>query len=319
MRALLITATRLGDAVLSTGAVPFLAARYPGVRLTVACGPLPAPMFEAMPEVAEVWPMRKRPMAGHWHELWCRAVRHRWTHVVDLRGSAFAYTVRADRRTVMQPGRALRHRVLHLTETLGASAPLAPRLCWSGADAAEAHRRMGADGPWLAVGPTANWPGKVWPAERFGAVARALVGPDGPLAGAAVLIAGAPGEENSAGPLFEALKDCRTVPAFGWPLPVMAAALGGARMYIGNDSGLMHMAAAVGTPTVGLFGPSRPELYAPWGDRTAVVRTATPYETFASLPGFGIAATGSLMGEIATDAVTATATALLRRTAGGEP
>lgn len=310
-RALLITANRLGDAVLTTGAVPYLAERYPGVALTVACGALPAPLFAAMPEVAEVWPIRKLPRAGHWWKLWRQAVGRRWTHVVDLRGSAFAYTVWSRRRTVMGPDRALRHRVLHLTETLGASAPLAPRLCWSDADAAEAGRRLGANGPWLAIGPTANWAGKQWQAERFGAVARALVAPDGPLAGARILVAGAPGEEAMAEPVFAALHDHPSVAAFGWPLPVLAAALARARLYVGNDSGLMHMAAAVGTPTVGLFGPSRPELYAPWGEHTAVVQTRTTFDEFVNAPGYNRFTTGSLMGEIPPESVIAAARKLL--------
>lgn len=303
MHALLITANRLGDAVLTTGAVPFLAERYPGVRLTVACGPLPAPLFEAMPEVAEVWPIRKQPYAGHWRNLWLMAVRHRWAHVVDLRGSAFAYTVLTRRRTVMQPDRQIRHRVLHLTETLGADAPLAPRLCWSAADRAEARRRLGTDGPWLAIGPTANWPGKQWQAERFGAVAKALTSPDGLLPNARILIAGAPGEEKMAEPVFEALHGQPTVAAFGWPLPVLAAALAEARLYVGNDSGLMHMAAAVGTPTVGLFGPSRPELYAPWGARNIIVRTQSTYAELTSAPGYDHRTTGSLMEEISAEQV----------------
>jgi ADP-heptose:LPS heptosyltransferase len=49
-------------------------------------------------------------------------------------------------------------------------------------------------------------------------------------------------------------------------------------LFVGNDSGLMHMAAAVGIPTLGLFGPSRDEHYAPWGPAAAVVRTPEPYE-----------------------------------------
>lgn len=311
MRVLLITANRLGDAVLTSGAVPYLAARYPGARLTVACGALPAPLFAAMPEVAEVWPIRKKARAGHWWGLWRQAAGRRWTHVVDLRGSAFAYTVLTCHRTVMRPDRSLRHRVLHLTETLGASEPLAPRLCWSEADAAAAAERLGSDGPWLAIGPTANWPGKTWPAERFGAVAQALTGPGGLMAGARVLIAGAPGEEAMARPVFDALPAERTVPAFGWPLPVLAAALARARLYIGNDSGLMHMAAAVGTPTVGLFGPSRPELYAPWGGHSRVVRTGTTIDEFIRAPGYNRVTTGSLMGEITTEAVLAAAGNLL--------
>ena len=55
------------------------------------------------------------------------------------------------------------------------------------------------------------------------------------------------------------------------------AALRHARLFVGNDSGLMHMAAAAGAPTLGLFGPSDDTLYAPWGPQTRVVRGARTF------------------------------------------
>ena len=49
-------------------------------------------------------------------------------------------------------------------------------------------------------------------------------------------------------------------------------------MYIGNDSGLMHLAAATGIPTLGLFGPSPVTQYAPWGDMCDTVEARTSYD-----------------------------------------
>lgn len=54
-------------------------------------------------------------------------------------------------------------------------------------------------------------------------------------------------------------------------LPEAAAVLARAALFVGNDSGLMHLAAATGTPTLGLFGPSRVEEYAPAGRRAGFV------------------------------------------------
>ncbi len=55
------------------------------------------------------------------------------------------------------------------------------------------------------------------------------------------------------------------------PLPVLAARLAGCRLYVGNDSGVTHLAAAAGCPTVALFGESDPRVWAPRGDRVNVV------------------------------------------------
>lgn len=311
MSVLLVTSNRLGDAVLTTGAVPYLAARYPGADIIVVCGALPAPLFQAMPEVAAVWPMVKQPYGGHWFELWRKAIRQRWDHVVDLRGSAFAYSVVTRRRTVVHTDRALRHRVLHLTQGLGASAPVSPHIAWQPEHAAEADRLLGSDGPLLAVGPSANWVGKQWPAANFGELAVRLTSAGAPLAGAKILVAGAPDEAAAAQPVIDRLPADRTIAAFGWSLPVLAAAFSKASLYVGNDSGLMHLAAAVGARTLGLFGPSRDEHYAPWGDGNRVIRTPAAYEDYLTPNGLDTALAARLMGEIRTDTVFAAAAELL--------
>ncbi len=84
-------------------------------------------------------------------------------------------------------------------------------------------------------------------------------------------------------------------------------------LFVGNDSGLMHIAAAAGTPTLGLFGPSRERHYAPWGERTAVARTRLDYDDLVGGPGYDHRTTGSLMGTLSVDDVEEAAIRLWRR------
>ncbi|MCH8490657.1 MAG: glycosyltransferase family 9 protein, partial [Oceanicaulis sp.] len=86
-RILFITATRIGDAILFSGPLAHLARTYPNAEITVACGPLAAPLFRAAPCVAEIIVMSKRKGDAHWLDLWRRTSRRRWDLVVDMRGS----------------------------------------------------------------------------------------------------------------------------------------------------------------------------------------------------------------------------------------
>ena len=88
MRLLFITATRIGDAVLSTGILDQLVRAHPGIRVTVACGPAAAGLFLHVPGLEQVVAMKKRPLTLHWLELWRASVGRRWDIAVDLRGSA---------------------------------------------------------------------------------------------------------------------------------------------------------------------------------------------------------------------------------------
>jgi ADP-heptose:LPS heptosyltransferase len=78
----------------------------------------------------------------------------------------------------------------------------------------------------------------------------------------------------------------------------------------------MHIAAASGTPTLGLFGPSPPTQYAPWGPRTAVAATPIPYEALVGAPDFDHRTTGTLMDSLTVDAAEAAAVALYRSVEG---
>jgi lipopolysaccharide heptosyltransferase III len=269
MRVLFITATRLGDAVLSTGLLDHLLQTHPDIRFTVACGPVAAGLFDRLPGRERTLIVEKRRFDLHWLRLWRQCVGTRWDLAIDLRGSATTWLLPARRRAIMRGGRRPGHRTGHVAAVLGLDPPPSP-VVWT---AAEDRARAGAllpDGPaWIGLGPTANWSGKVWPAAHFIALFRALASH---LPGAVPVVFAGPGEAERAmaAPVLEALPGA--VDLCGrLSLPEVAACLERCTLFVGNDSGLMHLAAAAGAPTLGLFGPSRADEYAPTGRCTAVV------------------------------------------------
>jgi hypothetical protein len=72
----------------------------------------------------------------------------------------------------------------------------------------------------------------------------------------------------------------------------------------------------MGTPTLGLFGPSLPEHYAPWGPHTAVVSTALSYRELVGVPGYDHRTTDTLMDSLSVDAAEAAVMRLWARVAG---
>jgi ADP-heptose:LPS heptosyltransferase len=308
MRILFVTSNRIGDAVLSTGLLGHLLEHHPAARFTVACGPAATGVFAAMPRLERLIAMPKRRFALHWLALWGTAVGTVWDLVVDLRASALAWLVPARQRRIFRAGDD--HRVTELARLFGLDPPPPPQV-WT----AEPHRRHAAellpDGRWLALGPTANWGGKQWPIERFVDLARRLTASGAPLAGARIAVFGGPGEQAAVAALLAATPAVDLVGRVD--LATAAACLARATLYVGNDSGLMHIAAASGAPTLGLFGPSREAHYAPWGPHAATVRTDLSYEAILATPGYDYRSHASHMGSLGVDKVERAARALLGR------
>lgn len=282
-RSLFITNTRIGDAILTTGLIEALHAEDPDVRWTVVAGPVAAPLFAETPFVEQVIPLTKLRLSAHWAVLWGQLVGTRWDTLVDLRGSAISRLLLARRRFIRRSIRAdHRHKVVQAAAVIGREdRPPSPRLRLSEATRASALAALPA-GPLLALSPSANRVGKTWPLDRFIAGVDRLTGEGGALAGWSVAVLGGPDESDAARALSESLpgRDVRDITGEG--LLATAALLERADLFLGNDSGLMHMAAATGCPVVALFGPTDERLYGPWTPHRRIVRAEAEVVTFGS-------------------------------------
>lgn len=317
MRLLFITATRVGDAVLTTGLLEHLRHAHPGIAVTVACGQPAAPLFRALPGIETLIALNKRRFGLHYLSLWRRLAGRYWDVVVDLRRTPVPYLLLKGRH-YRAPKLKGRHRVMEVAAAIGMPQPPPPPVVWlSDRDRAEAGRLIRPGGPMLAVGPAANWRGKQWRAERFAALVARLTAPGGILPNARVAVLAAANERAQAAPVLDSIPAERRIDLVGAAeLPVLAAALQKCALFVGNDSGLMHLAAAAGTPTLGLFGPSPEFRYAPWGAHTAVARTRESHQDLVGAPGFDHLTTDTLMDGLDVESAAAAAEALWRRLQG---
>ncbi|MDH4384429.1 MAG: glycosyltransferase family 9 protein [Caulobacter sp.] len=306
---------RIGDAVLASGLIRKLAAEIPRARFTIAVGPAAAPLFADVPGLDALIVMQKEKGSGHWFKLWNQVRHTAWGLVVDTRGSAIHRFLRTRRRAIhRKSGGEPVHKVIEAARLLKLeSDPPPPFLYVSEERQAAADALLGQGGPILAMGPAANWFGKTWPLDRFASTAKRLISPDGPLAGGRLVILGGPEDVRYVDELRRSLPRDQCIDLTGQlDLLSVHAVLRRASLFVGNDSGLMHLAAAAGAPTVGLFGPSDDRLYAPWGPHGVVVRGPRAFEQFRDVDP-GLNQTIGHMMDLQVDTVVEAATALLKR------
>lgn len=286
---LFITASRVGDAVLSSGLIKRLIDEIPDARFTIVAGPLTAPLFAEVPALEALLTMEKRPLGWHWLTLWRRVRARRWGLIVDLRGSAISRFLHRRRRAIYRPGGPPAHKVVEAARLLDLEAdPPPPCLFTSAETEARAAAITAGEGPILAIAPAAHWVGKTWPAERYAHVARALLGQGGALAGGRLMLVGGREDQGLAAGVRSAAAAGRSIDLVGREnLLIVHSCLKRARLFIGGDSGPMHLAAAAGAPTLGLFGPSDETLYGPWSadgeGRAATVRGARSFADFKEI------------------------------------
>jgi ADP-heptose:LPS heptosyltransferase len=156
---------------------------------------------------------------------------------------------------------------------LGAEkSPLPPDMLATASENAQAEAFLrDHQHPFWAIHPGSGSPAKNWPAERFAQLALDL-GPPG------LLIEG-PADADAVAGLARAGLGLRVS---GWPLRTLGALLQRVGLFVGNDSGVTHLAAAWGAPTLALFGPTDPTVWRPVGRR--VVAIGSPSGSMRDLP-----------------------------------
>jgi heptosyltransferase-1 len=126
------------------------------------------------------------------------------------------------------------------------------------------------------LNPGAGWGAKQWPAERYGHVVRKLAED-----GVKSVVNSGPGEQHLAGALGGAAAG--TAQSFDGSLAQLIALTRRARLYIGGDTGPMHLAAALRVPVVGVFGPTDPARNGPFGTRNIVLRSPASTTSYRHL------------------------------------
>ena len=152
------------------------------------------------------------------------------------------------------------------------------------------------------INPGAGWGAKRWPAQRYGAVARALA-----CCGLRAVVNYGPGEDQLAREAEQASEGAAK--AFAFSLTELIALTRRAKLFIGGDTGPLHLAAALQVPTVAIFGPTDPACNGPYGTRSIVLRNPASPTSHSRRP-----QPDEGMLEITVDAVVDAARRLLTRT-----
>lgn len=211
-------------------------------------------------------------------------------------------------RQAMARGAHVVEQNVSLAEALARHSLETPKITFPHDEAAEKQcedrlQREGITG-FVVLNPGAGWGAKQWPAERYGYVAKRLAED-----GLKSLVNFGPGEENLAGAVEAA--SAGAAEGMACSITELIALTRRARLFIGGDTGPLHLAAALDIPVVAIFGPTNPARNGPFGTRSIVLRSPSSSTTHSrrAQPDAGLL-------EIEPDEVIAAARQLLRNVRG---
>jgi ADP-heptose:LPS heptosyltransferase len=270
-RVAVIRLRSMGDCILTTPALTVLKQARPDLSIAIVVESRFRALFKGNPDVAEILSPEWRSVR-RWRPDLCLNLHGGGSSAIStaLSGALFRagfahfrpsqiYNVRIPRaQEILGVARTV-HTAEHLASAMfylgvpPVEIPRANLFCSKPAPAATPAA------PYAVIHPAATLPVKTWPAERFLEVAGFLKR----SFELNVVFIGGPGEDLSP------FGDWQTMP--GAPLDEIKSLIAGASLFVGNDSGPAHMAAAFGIPVVVIFGPSDPVVWAPWRTQAEVL------------------------------------------------
>jgi heptosyltransferase III len=294
---LVIKLRYVGDVLLATPVLRALRDRFPDARITMAVNKGTEDVLRWNPDLDEALALRRGGLRDELRFL-LNLRRRNFDLVVDLTdgdrsaflswwtGAATRIGFNREHRwrgafyTAVIPHTPGLHRIdrnLEALRPLGIDPKtVTPELHLSAEEERQAARLLidlgaaphsGVARPLIMLHPGARYWFKSWPVERFAALADRLV----EAHGCQVLIGGSDQDEKAAAGIVGAARSKPITLAGRADLLTFAAIVKHCALFIGNDNGALHIAASVGTPVVGLFGPSNPREWGPRGDRVAVL------------------------------------------------
>jgi ADP-heptose:LPS heptosyltransferase len=279
VKILFICSNLIGDTILSSGVIKQFIDQNKEAKLTFVIGPTAAPLLKNYKNIENIIVFKKRKFNLHWLNIFQKTYRIKWNIVVDFRSSAISHVLRNYKKYIFKKHQSVHHiKQLNASFGLNCSNLFIPI---SDEEKNKADHDLDRSFKHIVIFPGGNWPPKVWSADNFNEVMRLLLDKYNKIK---FILVGSLKEKNKFyNKLITGIQEDLIIDLFGYNLTLTSAYMKKSNIFIGNDSGLMHLAVANKLRVISLFGPTNDKIYGPYGIDDIVIRTSESLDYFKSL------------------------------------
>jgi len=279
VKILYICSNLIGDTILSSGVINHFIDQNKDAKLTFVVGPTAAPLLKNYKNTENIIIFEKRKFNLHWFDILQKTYSTKWDIVVDFRSSAISYILRKNKKYIFKKHHSIHH-IEQLNSSFGfdCSNLFVPT---SFEEKNKANDHLDKSFKHIVIFPGGNWFPKLWAAENFNLTMKSLLDKYDKIK---FILVGSLKEKNKFyNELKKDIKEDLIIDLFGYNLTLTSAYMKKSDIFIGNDSGLMHLAVANKLKVISLFGPTDDRVYGPYGGNNIVIRTSESLDYFNSI------------------------------------
>ena len=279
MKILIISSNLIGDSILSTCVVEHFAKIYPRAKFTFLIGPSAGQIYENFPAKESIVLIKKKKFNLHWLTMYLSVFNTSWELVIDLRSSLISYFLYKKKKYIFKKNKNLNH-LDQLKEVFN----LDNSELFINTNLKEdsiVQKKLDNRFKYIVIFPGGNWQPKIWPSEYYNELIKILIIR---FPNVKFILVGSLKEKKV---YSETIKKDLNVNYFidlmGESLTLTSAYMKKSNLFIGNDSGLMHLSVASKLATISLFGPTNDKIYGHRKSNSFIIRTQENYDKFKKM------------------------------------
>ena len=276
MKILIISSNLIGDTILSTGVIKYFSNKNPEAKFTFVIGPSAKSIFKNFKSVENIITVSKKKYNMHWLDIVSNCYGKKWDIIIDFRSSLLSYFLKHKKKFIFKKKNNINH-VYQLSNyfRFDCSDLFIETNTEEEKIVAE---ELSNDFKYFVIFPGGNWEPKIWSIKKYNSLLIKILSQNENIK--FILVGSKSEEEIYFNKITNNIHSKYIINLFGSSLTQTAAYMKKSNLFIGNDSGLSHMASATKLKSIVLFGPTNDMIYGPFMEDSQVIRTKESYEYF---------------------------------------